>query len=288
MLRKIVDVLVMIKIEHTVFALPFAVIGMLTAASPGFPGWDKVTWILLAMVSARSAAMAFNRIVDRRFDAANPRTRERPIPAGKISSGFAAIFTVVMAGLFFLSAGMLNNLCLKLSPIALGVIFGYSYTKRFTALSHFVLGAGLAMAPVGAWLAVKPEFHPLPLLFGAAVLLWVAGFDIIYACLDVEFDRRTGLKSIPARIGAGAGLVIAALCHAGTVICLVAVAAVAPVGPVYLVGCGFITILLLYEHTIVRPDDPGGVNRAFFGVNAVVSVTVMATVVGDWMLRNAG
>lgn len=280
MLRKIRDVLVMIKIEHTVFALPFAVVGMFYAEGR-FPGWARVGWILLAMVSARSAAMAFNRIVDRRFDALNPRTKDRPIPTGKLGVGFAAGFTAVMAGLFLLSAAMLNDLCLRLAPAALAVILGYSFLKRVTALCHFVLGLGLAMAPVGAWLAVRPEFAPTPLLFGAAVFCWVAGFDIIYATLDVESDRQIGLRSVPAAIGVGPALLLSALLHALTAISLVAVAVYEPVGWIYLAGCGAITLLLLVEHAIVRPGNPGRINQAFFTVNAAVSVLLMVAALGD-------
>ncbi|HZN62338.1 MAG TPA: UbiA-like polyprenyltransferase [Planctomycetota bacterium] len=264
----------MIKFQHTIFALPFAVVGAATAAK-GWPPLSACLWILGAMVGARSAAMTFNRIVDARFDAANPRTSGRAIPKGLVSMQSAAGFLVVSLALFFASAAMLNRTVLLLSPVAAVVILGYSFTKRFTPLSHFVLGLSLALAPIGAWLAVDPTLHAFPLLLGAGVLFWVAGFDILYACEDAEFDRTKGLKSIPAAVGIPAALKIARWGHA---------AALAAFGAPILLGMrgwyagavAGVALLLLYEHSLVRPDDLRKANRAFFHVNAVISVALAA------------
>src|SRR5262245_22061605 len=210
---RILTVLEMIKFQHTVFALPFAAVGA-AAAAKGWPCLDTCLWILGAMVGARSAAMTFNRIVDARYDAANPRTANRAIPQGHVTTGLATGFFLASLALFFLSAAMLNRTVLALSPAAAFVILAYSYTQRFTALRHFILGLSLAMAPIGAYLAVDPEFHRLPLLWGAGVLFWVAGFDILYACEDAAFDRGAGLKSIPAALGIPRALGVARACHA--------------------------------------------------------------------------
>ena len=274
MLHRLLTVLEMIKFQHTIFALPFAVVGAATAAK-GWPPLSTCLWILGAMVGARSAAMTFNRIADARFDAANPRTSGRAIPKGLVSMQSAAGFLVVSLALFFASAAMLNRTVLLLSPVAAVVILGYSYTKRFTPWSHFVLGLSLAMAPIGAWLAVDPTLHAFPLLLGAGVLFWVAGFDILYACEDAEFDRTKGLKSIPAAVGVPAALKIARWGHA---------AALAAFGAPILLGMrgwyagavAGVALLLLYEHSLVRPDDLRKANRAFFHVNAVISVALAA------------
>jgi 4-hydroxybenzoate polyprenyltransferase len=269
----------MIKFQHTIFALPFAAVGAACAAR-GWPALEKCLWILGAMVGARSAAMTFNRIADARYDAANPRTSARAIPRGLVSTRFAAGVLLASLALFVLSAAMLNRTVLLLSPVAAAVILGYSFTKRFTALSHFVLGLSLALAPIGAWLAINPTLHGLPLLIGAGVLFWVAGFDILYACEDVAFDRTAGLKSIPAAIGIPGALRAARVCHA---------AALAAFGAPILLGVsgwyanavGAVALLLLYEHSIVRPDDLRRVNRAFFHVNAIVSVTLAAGAIAE-------
>lgn len=273
MLRKILTVLEMIKFQHTIFALPFAVVGAAYAAG-GWPRPATCLWILGAMVGARSAAMMFNRIADAKFDAANPRTAGRALPRGLISGRFAAGFLVASLALFFLSAGMLNETVLLLASPAAIVILGYSLTKRVTALTHFVLGLSLALAPLGAWLAIRPdELAAFPLLLAGGVLFWVAGFDILYACEDEAFDRGAGLKSIPAALGVPAALRVASLCHA---------AALAFFGAPLLLGLkgwyagsvAAVALLILYEHAIVRPDDLRRVNRAFFHVNAVVSVAL--------------
>jgi len=279
MFRRLLTVLEMIKFQHTIFALPFAAVGAACAAR-GWPALEKALWILGAMVGARSAAMTFNRIADARFDAANPRTAGRAIPRGLVSTRFAAAVLLASLALFFLSAAMLNRTVLLLSPVAAGVILGYSFTKRFTPLSHFVLGLSLALAPLGAWLAIDPRLAPFPLLIGAGVLLWVAGFDILYACEDAAFDRGAGLKSIPAAIGIPGALRTARACHA---------MALAAFGAPMLLGVrGWyagavvaVAVLLLYEHSIVRPDDLRRVNRAFFHVNAIVSVTLAAGAIAE-------
>ncbi len=278
LLHRLSVVLDMIKIQHSVFALPWACVAAFYAAAPGRPTWAQGGWILLAMVAARSAAMAFNRVADAKLDAENPRTQNRAIPAGKLGAAFTLGFALVMAGLLVLAAAMLNPLCLKLSPVALAVTMGYSYTKRFTALCHWVLGLSLAIAPVGAWLAVAPDkaAAPLPWLFGASILFWIAGADILYACEDREFDRRKGLRSVPAALGIPAALRVSLLCHVVTVAALLATGWTAGLGPWYHGAVGAIALLLAYEHAIVKPHDLRRVNQAFFHVNAVVSGVILA------------
>jgi 4-hydroxybenzoate polyprenyltransferase len=232
------------------------------------------------MVGARSAAMTFNRIADARYDSANPRTSARAIPRGLVSTRFAAGVLLASLALFFLSAAMLNRTVLLLSPVAAAVILSYSFTKRFTALSHFVLGLSLALAPIGAWLAVDPRLASFPLLIGAGVLLWVAGFDILYACEDVAFDRTAGLKSVPAAIGIPGALRAARVSHAAALAAFGAPIFLG-VGGWYANAVGAVALLLLYEHSIVRPDDLRRVNRAFFHVNAIVSVTLAAGAIAE-------
>ena len=277
MIRKVLTVLEMIKVQHSVFALPWAVVGAFYAAG-GVPSPATLLWILVAMVSARSAAMAFNRIADAPLDAENPRTRERAIPAGKLTAGFAFGFTLAMAALFVVSAWRLNDLCLKFSPAVLAVLLGYSFTKRFTALCHGVLGLSLGLAPVGAWIAVAPgkAAHPFPWLLGTAVLFWIAGADILYACEDLEFDRRKGLRSVPAALGLPAALSVARLCHLAAVGALLGAGFAAGLGPWWYGAVTAVAALLGYEHAIVKPDDLRRVNRAFFHVNAVVSGVILA------------
>jgi len=274
----------MIKVQHSIFALPWAFVAAFYAAN-GVPPWEKALWILVAMVAARSAAMAFNRVADAKLDAENPRTRSRAIPAGLLSVAFTAGFAALMAALLVLAAWRLNPLCLKLSPVALAVTMGYSYTKRFTALCHWFLGLSLAIAPVGAWLAIRPEWHPLPLLLGAGVMFWIAGADILYACEDLEFDRRKGLRSIPAALGLRAAMIVSALCHAVTLGALVAVGLTARLGAFYYAAVAAIALLLAYEHAIVKPTDLRRVNRAFFHVNAVVGGVMLLGGLLDVFLR---
>ncbi|HXG60475.1 MAG TPA: UbiA-like polyprenyltransferase [Planctomycetota bacterium] len=286
MLEKLRRTLDMIKVQHSVFALPWAFVSAFYAAG-GLPTGAQMSWILVAMVSARSAAMAFNRIADLRFDAENPRTKDRALPSGRLTVGFAWGFTLAMIALFFLSAAMLNPLCLKLAPVALAVTMGYSYTKRFTVFCHGFLGLSLAIAPIGAWLAVRPDRagHPLPYLLGAAVLFWIAGADILYACEDVEFDRRKGLRSVPAALGLRGAMIVSALCHGVAVAALAAAGRAGGLGPWYYAAVAAIALLLIYEHAIVSPTDLRRVNRAFFHVNAVVSGVILAGGILDLLTR---
>jgi 4-hydroxybenzoate polyprenyltransferase len=275
--RNIRTTLEMIKIEHTLFALPFAFLGAVLAAR-GLPTWWQTLWIALAMTGARSAAMAFNRIADRAYDAANPRTRTRAIPAGLLSLSFAWTFTAASAALFFLSAAMLNRLTLLLAPLALGSVLLYSYTKRVTSLSHVVLGWCLAIAPTGAWIAVRGSLEsPVPLLLSLVVLLWTAGFDVLYACQDYEFDREAGLRSIPARVGIARALLVSRLLHAGALAALVGLYLTASLGGLALAGVLTTGALLVYQHSLVRADDLSRLNAAFFTANAFVSVILLAT-----------
>ncbi len=276
LLHRIAAVLEMIKVQHSVFALPWAFVAAAYAIGRGPVPWAKLLWIGLAMVAARSAALAFNRIADAKLDARNPRTSSRAIPAGKLTVAFTAAFTGAMIALFVLAAWKCNDLCFKLSPVALAVTLGYSYTKRVTALCHWVLGLSLAIAPVGAWLAVRPEFHPLPLLLGGAVMFWIAGADILYACEDLEFDRAEGLRSVPAALGLRGAMTVSLLSHVVAVGALVAVGLVARLGAFWYGTVAAIAALLAYEHAIVKPHDLGRVNRAFFHVNAAVSGVVLA------------
>ena len=267
----------MIKIEHTLFALPFAFLGAVLAAK-GLPSAWQILWIVVAMVGARSAAMAFNRIADRSFDAKNPRTASRALPAGLLSVGFVWAFTVVSAALFLLAAAMLNRLTLLLAPIALACVLLYSLTKRWTQLSHLVLGASLSIAPTGAWIAVRGAFEsPVPLLLSLVVLLWTAGFDVLYACQDYDFDRREGLRSIPARFGITRALWIARALHAAAFLALVWLFLMTGLGPIAFAGVVATGALLVYQHRLVRADDLSRLNAAFFTTNAFVSVILLAT-----------
>lgn len=275
--RNIRTTLEMIKIEHTLFALPFAFLGAVLAAG-GIPSAWQIVWIIAAMVGARSTAMAFNRIADKDYDARNPRTRMRAIPAGILSTGFVWGFTIFSAAIFFMSAAMLNRLTLLLSPVALASIVLYSYTKRWTLLSHLVLGWCLAIAPTGAWIAVRGALDsPIPLLLSLVVMLWTAGFDVLYACQDFEFDRREGLYSIPARFGIARSLWISRTLHAGAFAALVALYFLTNLGAIALLGVIATGALLIYQHTLVRADDLSRLNAAFFTTNAFVSVILFIT-----------
>lgn len=267
----------MIKIEHTLFALPFAFLGALLAAN-GLPTLRQVLWIIVAMVGARSAAMAFNRIADRNIDARNPRTATRALPAGMLSVGFVWVFTIVSAAVFLLAAAMLNRLTLLLAPVALASVLLYSFTKRWTQFSHIVLGWCLSIAPTGAWIAVRGEIgSPVPLLLSLVVLLWTAGFDILYACQDFDFDRRESLRSIPARFGIPRALWIARALHATAFLALVFLYVLTGLGPVAFAGVLATGALLVYQHRLVRADDLGRLNAAFFTTNAFVSVILLVT-----------
>lgn len=279
----------MIKIEHTLFALPFAFLGAALAAReiPPQPSgfWlSKFLWITVAMVGARSAAMTFNRIADREIDAANPRTAGRALPSGMLDVKFASAFTVLSAAVFLIAAWQLNRLTLILSPIALGSVLLYSYTKRFTMFSHLVLGWCLGIAPSGAWIAIQGKLTATPLLLSLSVLLWTAGFDILYACQDYEFDRERGLHSIPRRFGISRALWIARGIHALMFASLVAFFVSAQLGWLGLLGVVATAALLVYQHSIVRADDLSRLNAAFFTTNAFVSVILFVTMAGDALL----
>jgi len=261
----------MIRFSHSVFALPFALSSAVLAAGSGI-SWRQVAWILVAMVGARSAAMGFNRLADQALDARNPRTAGRELPRGAISRAEVWVFVVASAATLVVAAAMLNPLCLALSPVAILVVFGYSYTKRFTALSHVFLGVALAVAPVGAWLAIRGRLEAPPVALGLAVLFWVAGFDTIYACQDEAFDRAEGLHSLPARFGVARALVLARLFHVIAVALLAAVYALAPLHPLYLVGVAAVAGLLIYEHSLVRAGDLSRIDAAFFTVNGWISL----------------
>jgi 4-hydroxybenzoate polyprenyltransferase len=266
----------MIKFEHSVFALPFALTGALLAfRDGGFDAagiWRKLAWIVVAMVCARSAAMAFNRLVDQEIDARNPRTRSRHLPAGMLTPGFAWAFVAATVALFFLAAGELNYLCLRLAPVAMLIVFFYSFTKRFTSFSHLVLGFSLGIAPAAAWIAVRGSLDPRILWLTAAVTCWTAGFDIIYSCQDFEFDTAEELWSVPRALGIRRALGVARLLHLGMVACLLALVYAMHLGALALAGVGAVVALLLYEHSLVKPTDLSRVNAAFFTMNGYVSV----------------
>lgn len=284
----------MIKFSHTLFALPFALLAAGMATQREFEAgrdWRPLDWlgIVLAMVFARSTAMAFNRLADRRLDAGNPRTAMRHLPAGLLSPGVVAVFVVVCAAafvastaVFWLSSG--NRLPVYLSLPVLAFICLYSLTKRFTALSHAWLGTALMLAPLCTWIAIRGTIEWPPLVLGGAVLFWVTGFDIIYACQDVEFDRRVGLSSLPARLGVRGALVVAMLCHAVMVVLLATLPLVFDLGWLYGLGVAAVAALLIYEHSLVRPDDLTRVNVAFFNVNTVVSVGLLVVTVLDMVV----
>jgi 4-hydroxybenzoate polyprenyltransferase len=277
MLRRIGIYLEMIKVAHTVFALPFALVGMFLAsresgAAHALPSPRTVLFILLAMVGARSAAMGFNRLADAEIDARNPRTRERAIPAGKVSRGTAGALVAVSALLLVSAAGMLNPLALKLSPVLLLLLFSYSYMKRFTWASHLVLGACLGAAPLAAWIAVTGEADPRILPICIAVLLWTAGFDILYALQDIEFDRNAGLHSIPRHLGVGKSLWVARIFHLSMAVPLLLSYHLFGLGWIYLAGLAVCFAVLAYEHSIVREDDLSRLDMAFFNLNGIVSI----------------
>ena len=274
----------MIKWEHSIFALPFALCGAMLAAG-GFPSLHQLAWIIVAMIAARSAAMAFNRWADAAIDAANPRTSTRALPAGQLSPAFVVTFVVVSSAIFILAASQLNRLSLLLSPIALAVLLLYSYTKRVTRWSHLVLGFALGIAPSAAWIAVRGSLDPRILLLTAAVTFWVGGFDVLYACQDFDFDRQTGLHSIPRYVGIPAALWIARAFHAIMVGLLIALLVVFGMGKLAACGVLAVILLLLYEHSLVWPNDLSKLNAAFFTMNGVISVLFFVFVAGDLLLR---
>jgi 4-hydroxybenzoate polyprenyltransferase len=286
LLRNVRVTLEMIKIEHTLFALPFAFLGAVLAAN-GLPTIKQIFWITIAMIGARSTAMAFNRIADRDYDAQNPRTQTRAIPAGLLSVGFVWTFTLVSAALFLIAAAMLNRLTLLLAPIALTSVMLYSYSKRWTLLSHLFLGWCLSIAPTGAWIAVRGRLDsPVPLLLSAIVLLWTAGFDVLYACQDYEFDWRTNLHSIPKRFGIGRSLMIARLFHVGAFMAILGLYWITRLGVLAFAGVIVTAALLVYQHRLVRADDLSKLNAAFFTTNAFVSVILFVTFGAAVLLRS--
>jgi 4-hydroxybenzoate polyprenyltransferase len=275
----------MVKLSHTVFALPFALAAAALAARGVGLSLSRLAAIVLAMAGARTAAMGFNRIVDRHFDAQNPRTAGREIPRGAVSLRAAWILTGAATLVFVAAAAFLGPLCLALTPVALTLLFGYSYTKRFTALCHLVLGLAIAAGPGGAWIAVRGDFGLTPGLLMLAVATWIGGFDVLYALADRDFDRAAGLHSIPARLGVRGALVVSALLHLVTVGALVALAPVAALGVPYLGGVAAVTGLLVWEHAIVRPSDLSRLNLAFFNLNGYVSLVFLAATVIDVLSR---
>lgn len=283
MLLKLRTYLEMIRFSHTVFALPFALMGAVLAAG-GIPSGDKLLWILVAMVGARSGAMGMNRFADRNLDGANPRTQDRALPQGRISPAEALAFVALSFAVFLLAAWMLNPLCFALAPLAVLIVIGYSYTKRFTALSHLILGLCLALAPIGAWIAVTGRIAAVAGVLGLAVLFWVAGFDILYALMDIEFDRRSGLFSIPARLGVNGGILIARLFHMLTVGCLALLIPLSRLGSVYATGLFLAVLLLAYEHFLLHRHGLAKLNVAFFNVNGTLSVGLFLFTLGDLLL----
>jgi 4-hydroxybenzoate polyprenyltransferase len=270
----------MVKIEHTIFALPFAFMGAFLAAR-GLPRLEQIGWILLAMIGARSAAMAFNRLVDLPFDERNPRTSSRALPQRHLTQGFVIAFIVASSALFVFSASRLNHLSFLLSPLALAIVFFYSYTKRFTWLTHIFLGVSLACAPIGAWISIKGSISSTPLVLGLAVMLWVAGFDLIYSCQDVDFDRREPLYSFPKRYGIAAALRLSAILHLIMIFILVFLFCREGLGPISFVGLTLVGLLLAYEHSLVRPTDLSRANTAFFTINGWISVLLFVTTMID-------
>jgi len=276
----------MIKFEHTLFALPFALMGMLLAAG-GWPAWATVGWIVVAMVGARSAAMGFNRLADRAIDARNPRTAQRALPAGLVTPVFVGFFVLASLAVLWLAAWKLNPLCLRLFPVAVAVLLGYSYCKRFTSLSHLVLGLALAGAPLGGWIAVRGSVEATPFALAAVVVLWVAGFDILYALQDLDFDRTSGLHSIPARIGVVPSLVVSGLLHVSMLVLLALLPRIYPAGLgwVYWLGLAGCAAMVAYQHAVVKPGDLSRLNAAFFTANGVLSVWLFATTAADVLWR---
>jgi len=274
----------MIKWEHSIFALPFALCGAVLAAN-GLPAVHQVAWIIVAMVATRSAAMAFNRLADVSMDAANPRTRTRALPARELTPQFVSSFVVVSCAIFVFAASQLNRLALLLSPVALAVVLLYSYTKRFTRWSHLVLGLALGIAPSAAWIAVRGTLDPRILLLTAAVTFWVGGFDVLYSCQDYDFDLETGLHSVPRYCGIAKALWIARLFHLLMLLLLVALVFVFGLGKLAIAGIVVVALLLIYEHSLVSADDLSRLNAAFFTMNGVISVLFFFFIAGDLLLR---
>ena len=281
--KKITDYLRLIKFSHSVFALPFAFTSALIAAN-GIPTFSQIFWITVAMVGGRTGAMGMNRIIDRKIDALNPRTKNRELPRGVIKTGEAFIFTIIAFALLLFAAYKLNPLCLKISPIVLLVLFTYSYTKRFTWLSHIVLGTALSLAPLGAWIAIKGtfDFQILPLCF--AVMFWVAGFDVFYAMQDIDFDKKHGLYSIPSAFGIKTSLWIARLFHLITIAMLLGLIPIFNLGVFYLFGVLIASALMLYEHSLIKPADLSKLDMAFFNMNGYISITIFVFTLMNYLI----
>ena len=273
-----------IRFSHSVFALPFALTGALLAAREHPLTWPRVGWIVVAMVAARSAAMGFNRLVDAHYDGLNPRTAMRELPRGVMSRREAAIFVIIAALVFVFASWRLSPLCAALSPVALAIVFWYSLAKRYTSYTQAFLGLAMAVAPVGGWLAAGGGAGWEPWLLGAAIGLWVGGFDVLYACQDEAFDRAHGLKSIPVRFGIAHSLLISRVMHVAAVVCMALLAAVIPLGPLYLVGVGLVAILLIYEQSLVSRDDLSQVKRAF-DLNGYVGILYFVTTAAAVYIR---
>ena len=278
--KKIKIIFTDIKIAHTVFALPFAVMSAFLAAK-GMPDFDKLIWILIAMFTARNGAMAFNRIADTKIDRLNPRTKDRALPAGKSTAIQYWIFLILSSLVFLFSAYMLNSLAFALSPVALGIVFGYSFAKRFTSLSHLWLGVAISIAPVGAWVAIREAISIEPLVLGAAVVFWLIGFDIIYSCMDVDSDKVNNLHSIPRKFGVRTALKVAFASHLIMILFLTLLLFIPVLGWVYFSGVILTAGLLFYEHSLVKEDDLSLVNVAFFNINGIISVLLMFFVIVD-------
>lgn len=275
--QKLKTTLEMIKFEHTLFALPFAFLGAILAAD-GLPTLRQIVWITLAMFGARSAAMTFNRIIDRKLDAENPRTAQRELPSGKLSVNFARAFFIASVVLFLLASYLLNWLTFALAPVALLSILGYSYAKRWTAFAHLILGWSLAISPTAAWIAVRGAIDsPVPILLSLLVMMWTAGFDVLYACQDFEFDKKAGLRSIPARFGIKNSLMIARVFHAQAFFVLILLYLFTDLGWLALIGVFAVGALMIYQHTLVKANDLSRMNAAFFTTNAMVSVILFIT-----------
>ena len=277
-----------IKFEHTIFALPFAYVGMLLASyvtTGGAPTIAQVVWITVAMGAARTLAMALNRLIDREIDARNPRTAGRALPRKLISAREMASYALIAAAVLAIAAWLLNPLCLALMPGAVIILTAYSYTKRFTWLCHLVLGSAIGLAPVGAWTAVTGTVDPRSLILGLAVCTWIAGFDLLYACQDIEIDRREGLHSVPARFGIAATLTASSALHAATVGALIWIGLLLGLGIVYWIGVAIAAALLVYEHSLLRPNDLSRLDMAFFNVNGYIAMVLLVAVAADLAVR---
>jgi 4-hydroxybenzoate polyprenyltransferase len=284
LLKKITSILDLIKFSHTIFSFPFAVMSAFLAAG-GFPGMKQLLLILAALVAARSAAMSFNRLVDTSYDAHNPRTAYRVVLQKKIGRSYVWVFTIVCIIFFIICAWLLNQLAFYMTPLAILIILGYSYTKRFTHLSHFILGFALGLSPIGAWVGVQGTLTTIPFLLAFAVVLWTAGFDIIYACQDMEHDIKTGLYSIPKKLGIKGALILSGILHLFMVLLLLALSRYTGLGIIYTIGVCIIAALLFYEHSLVKPKDLSKINTAFFTVNGIISVGLMGITLLDIFVK---